>query len=71
MTTRKTRAILTGLAVAISIMTVVTMGILTQSLRRTAINIVSTGSADFSVAQKGLNDVLQSAIDEEDIAAIG
>lgn len=70
-TTRKTRAILTGLAVAISIMTVVTMGILTQSLRRTAINIVKTGSADFSVAQKGLNDVLQSAIDEEDVAAIG
>jgi putative ABC transport system permease protein len=65
--TRKTRAFLTGLAIAVSIMTVVTMGILTQSLRKTATNIVRTGDADFSIAQRGLNDILQSAIFEEDV----
>lgn len=68
--TRKTRALLTGLAIAIAIMTVVTMGILTQSLRQTAINIVRTGDADFTLSQRGLNDILQSAIDEEDVDAI-
>jgi putative ABC transport system permease protein len=68
--TRKTRALLTALAIAISIMTVVTMGILTQSLRQTAINIIRTGEADFTVSQRGLNDILQSAIDEEDVQTI-
>jgi putative ABC transport system permease protein len=68
--TRRTRALLTGLAIAISIMTVVTMGILTQSLRQTAINIIRTGEADFTVSQRGLNDILQSAIDQEDVETI-
>jgi putative ABC transport system permease protein len=68
--TRKARALLTGLAIAISIMTVVTMGILTQSLRQTAIQIVRTGDADFTISQRGLNDILQSAIDEEDVETI-
>jgi putative ABC transport system permease protein len=68
--TRKTRAFLTAIAIAISIMTVVTMGVLTYSLRQTAINIVNTGQADFTVSQRGLNDILQSAINEEDVATI-
>jgi putative ABC transport system permease protein len=68
--TRKVRSIFTGLAVAISIMTVVTMGVLTHSLRRSAISIIQTGTADFSIAQKDVSDVIYSSVDEEDVKAI-
>jgi putative ABC transport system permease protein len=68
--THPMRVALTALAIAISIMTVVTMGVLTHSLRQTAINIVSTGSADFTVTEKDLNDVLFSTIDEDAIEDI-
>lgn len=66
--TRKVRAGLTGLAIAISIATVVTMGVLTHSLRQTAISVLRTGQADFSIAQKGVSDVIYSTMDESDIA---
>lgn len=64
---RKVRAVLTGLAIAISITTVVTMGVLTHSLRQTAISVLRTGKADFSIAQKGVSDVIYSTMDEADI----
>ena len=70
-TSRKVRALLTGLAIALSIMTVVTLGILTQSLRKTALSILETGNADFTVAQDGVSDILSSIIDEDDIDRIG
>lgn len=63
--TRKMRTVLTGLTIAVTIMTVVAMGILTHSLRETAISILKTGKADFSVAQKNVSDVLSSSIDEK------
>ena len=65
--TRRVRAGLTGLAVAIAIMTVVALGVLTHSLRRTAISVLRTGSADFTIAQKGVSDVLYSSLDEGQI----
>lgn len=68
--TRKMRTVLTGLTIAVTIMTVVAMGILTHSLRETAISILKTGKADFSVAQKNVSDVLSSSIDEKDLTAI-
>lgn len=68
--TRKVRSVLTGLAVAIGIMTVVALGVLTHSLNRTAVSILRTGSADFTVAQKGVSDVLNSSMDDGEIARI-
>jgi putative ABC transport system permease protein len=65
---RKVRSALTALAIAISIATVVTMGVLTHSLRQTAISVLQTGKADFSIAQKGVSDVIYSAMDEADVA---
>jgi len=62
--TRRVRSGLTMLAVAIAIMTVVALGVLTHSLRRTAISVLRTGKADFTVAQKGVSDVLYSNLDE-------
>ena len=68
--TRKVRSVLTALAVAIGIMTVVALGVLTHSLNRTAVAVLSIGKADFSVAQKGVSDVLNSSLDTQDIARI-
>lgn len=68
--TRKMRTVLTGLTIAVTIMTVVAMGILTHSLRETAISILETGKADFSIAEKNVSDVLNSSIDEKDLATI-
>ncbi len=64
---RKTRFMLTAVAVAVGVTTVVVLGVLTHSLRRTAISILRTGNADFTVAQEGVSDVLYSAIDEADV----
>ncbi len=68
--TRRVRSSLTGVAVAIAIMTVVALGVLTHSLRQTAISVLRTGNADFTVAQKGVSDVLYSAMDQSQIDAI-
>ncbi|MHB8684886.1 MAG: ABC transporter permease [Dehalococcoidia bacterium] len=68
--TRRVRAGLTGLAVAIAIMTVVALGVLTHSLRRTAISVLQTGSADFTVAQKGVSDVLYSSLDQAQVSRL-
>jgi len=68
--TRKIRSSLTGLAVAIAIMMVVAMGVLTHSLRQTAISVLQTGKADFTIAQEGVSDVLFSSIDETQLSRI-
>lgn len=68
--THKLRSSLTGVAVAIAVMAVVALGVLTHSLRRTAISVLRTGQADFTVAQKGVSDVLYSAMDNEQIDRI-
>jgi len=68
--TRKVRSGLTASAVAIAIMTVVALGVLTHSLRQTAISVLETGSADFTVAQKGVSDVLYSAMDTAEVTKI-
>jgi hypothetical protein len=64
---RKARSILTGSAVAIGILTIVALGVLTSSLRNTAVSVLRTGHADFSVAQEGVSDLLYSAVDTKDL----
>jgi putative ABC transport system permease protein len=68
--TRKVRSSLTALAVAIAIMMVVAMGVLTYSLKQTAISVLEIGKADFTVAQVGVADVLNSNLDEQEVAAV-
>jgi putative ABC transport system permease protein len=67
---RRARSALTGAAVAIGVMTVVTLGVLTYSLRQTAVSILRTGRADFSVAQEGVSDLLYSSLDAGDLERI-
>jgi len=71
LSTRRVRTILTALAVAISVMAVVTLGIVTESLKSSAAEVLATGNADFTVAQKSVADVLSSVVTEAQVARIG
>jgi hypothetical protein len=62
--------VVTAIAVAIGVTAVLTLGVLTTSLRATAVAILRTGNADFSVSQKGASDVLYSALSQQDINSI-
>jgi hypothetical protein len=44
---RPLRAVVTSLAVAIGVMAVLALGVLTYSLRQTAVSVLKTGNADF------------------------
>jgi putative ABC transport system permease protein len=61
---RKLRLALASLAVAIGVMTVVTFHLINHSLHETALGIMQTGRADFTIAQKGVSDLLNSNIDQ-------
>jgi hypothetical protein len=50
--------------VAVGVMTVVTFSIVNHSLRASALAIMQTSRADFTVAQKGVSDLLNSNMDE-------
>ena len=67
---RRLRAVVTAIAVAIGVTAVLALGVLTTSLRSTAVAILRTGNADFSVSQKGASDVLYSALSQQDINSI-
>jgi putative ABC transport system permease protein len=68
---RRLRAMLTAAAVAIGVMAVVALGVLTTSLKETATQILKVGDADFTIAQKHTDDIINSTIAQDDIDAIG
>ena len=68
--TKRARTILTASTVAIGVLTVVTLAVVTESLRTSAVAIIETGKADFTVAQKGVNGALNSVIDDAQVARI-
>jgi putative ABC transport system permease protein len=68
---RKVRTALTAVAVAVGVATVLTLGIVTTSIRKTAGAVLHTGDADFTVAQKGVSDVLNSVLDTKQVAKLG
>jgi putative ABC transport system permease protein len=65
--TKWIRTLLTGVAVAIGVLTVVTLAVVTESLRNSAAEILQTGNADFTVAQKGVDGALNSVIDDAQV----
>jgi putative ABC transport system permease protein len=67
---RKMRTALTAVAIAIGVMTVVTLAVVTHSLRDTAVAVLRTGKADFTVAQKGVSDILYSSIDDGELRQV-
>jgi len=68
---RPLRSSLTAAAVAIGVAAIVALGVLTTSLKLTATQLLDVGSADFTVAQKHTDDLINSTISEEDLAAMG
>lgn len=67
---KKVRSGLTAVAVAVGVMTVVVLGIVTDSIRTTAASVLEVGAADFTVAQQGVNDILESALTEDQLARV-
>ena len=68
---RRMRSVLTGVAVAIAVMAVVALGTLTSSLKASATGILTVGNADLTVAQRHVDNVLNSTISTADIRAVG
>lgn len=67
---RKLRLALASLTVAIGVLAVVTLGVVNHSLRSSAFALLQTGRADFTVAQKGVSDLLDSDIPEDQVTGI-
>src|SRR5579862_5343013 len=67
---RRVRTALTAVAVAISVMAVVTLSVVTQSLQTSAANVLLMGKANFIVAQKSVADVLTSVVTQDQVARI-
>jgi ABC-type lipoprotein release transport system permease subunit len=68
--TRRLRLAFTATAVGIGVLTVVALGIVDSSLRGSALAIMQIGRADFTIAQKGVSDLLNSNIDEATVGRI-
>lgn len=67
---KKLRLALTSLAVAIGLVVVVSLGVVTHSLQQSDLALLQTGRADFTVAQKGVADILSSSINSATIPRI-
>jgi putative ABC transport system permease protein len=67
---KRVRSALTAAAVALGVVTVVTLGVVTHSLQQTATSILQTGKADFTISQKRVSDLLSSSIDQAQLARI-
>lgn len=67
---RRVRLVFSALAVAIGVLAVVTFSIVDSSLKASALAIMQTGRADFTIAQRGVSDLLNSNIDESSVARI-
>ena len=67
---KKARSIGLTFAIAIAVMTVVTLAVTSSGLEQSAATIISIGKADFSVAQKNVPDLLSSVIDEGELRRI-
>lgn len=61
-TVKKLRLALTSLAVAIGVLTVVSLGVVTESLKSSDLALLQIGQADFAVSQKSVAELLASNI---------
>ena len=69
-TVRPVRLALTAQAVAIGVLTEVSLGEVTHSLEASDQAQLKTGQADFTIAQKGVTDLLSSSIDAASLARV-
>jgi putative ABC transport system permease protein len=69
-TAKKLRLAFASLAVAIAVVVVVSLGVVTHSLESSDLALLQTGRADFTVAQKGNTELLNSTIDASTAARV-
>ena len=67
---KRVRSVLTAFAVAVGVGTVLTLGLVTESLRTSAAAVLQVGKADFTVAQKGAADIISSVMTEPQVARV-
>jgi putative ABC transport system permease protein len=67
---QRIRTGLTVLGISMGITTVVALGVVTSSLKKSAGEIIQLGEADFMVAQEGAADLTFSIVSAEDAAAL-
>lgn len=67
---QRARTALTVVGISVGIMTVVTLGIVTDGMKATMADIMRAGGADFMVAQKGAADLSFSSVPEDEWRAI-
>jgi putative ABC transport system permease protein len=67
---KRVRSALTAIAIAIGVMTVVAIGIVTDSVRATAAGVLQVGQADFTIAQRNVSDILQSALTDRQLERV-
>ncbi len=67
---KKARSIGLAFAVTIAVMTVVTLTAVSSSLESSAAAVLTIGKANFTVAQKGVSDILTSSIDDQQLAQV-
>jgi putative ABC transport system permease protein len=68
--TKRVRTILTSLAVALGVVTVVSLSVVTTSLKSSAAGILHAGKADFAVGQKHVDTLLNSTIDDAQVSRL-
>ncbi len=67
---KKARSLGLTFAITFAVMTVVTLEVTSSGLEQSAAAVVTIGKADFTVAQKGVNDLLSSSIDRGELARL-
>ena len=67
---RRLRTALTAVAVAISVMAIVTLSVVTKSLESSAADVLQMGNADFMVAQKGSPNLLNGVVTDIQVSGV-
>jgi len=67
---QRVRTLLTAFGISLGITTVIALGVVTDSLRATAQDILKAGGSDFAIAQSGSADITYSTVTEEQLQAV-
>ena len=67
---KKARSAGIAFAVALAVMTVVTLTVVSSGLEQEAAAVLTIGKADFTVAQKGVSDIIYSSLDDQEVADV-
>ena len=67
---KKARSAGIAFAVALAVMTVVSLTVVSNGLESDAAAVLTVGKADFTVAQKGVADIIYSSLDNGQVATI-